>query len=465
MLKLIIKKFIPKGLLLFYHKILAYLAVLFYGWPSNKLIVVGVTGTAGKSTVVYLISKILEEAGYKVGFTNSFAFKVAEKEWPNKTKMTMPGRFFMQKILKEMVKAGCQYAIIETSSEGILQFRHLGINYDAAVFTGLHPEHIEAHGSFERYRRAKAELFKKLKAQKPKFKAKTQNLKSKKISVVNLDDENADYFLKFEADEYYGFTVKSESKTQIHPNEMNKVKIIETKDVELASDGSRFVVQGSRFKVNLLGEFNVYNVLAAITVALSQGISLEACQKTLEKIKGLPGRMEIVIEKPFKVIVDYAHTPVELEGVYQTLANLYKSTTDNTNISDIRGQISEDSRRLICVLGSAGGGRDKWKRPVLGKLAAQYCDCIILTNEDPYDENPNQILSEIKSGITNYQLLINNLYEILDRKEAIKKAIEIARKGDVVVITGKGCEPWIMGPKGIKIPWDDREVVRKFLNF
>jgi len=445
MIKEIIKKFLPKSFLLFYHKVLAYLADFFYNHPSSKLIVIGVTGTAGKSTTVNLIGKILEEAGLKVGLTTTMNFKIGEKEWINKTKMTMPGRFFMQKILKEMVKANCQYAIIETSSEGILQFRHLGIDYDIAVFTGLHPEHIEAHGSFENYKKAKGKLFEKLEKRKEKI---IDGKRIKKVIVVNLDDENADYFLSYKADEYYGYSLNSKSQI-LNPKKIQnlKIKIVKAENIKLADDGSSFTVDGVDFKINLLGEFNIYNCLASIAVALSQNIDLKICQGALEKIKFLPGRMEIVVEKPFKVIVDYAHTPKELENVYQF----------------VKFKLKNQESKIIGVLGSAGGGRDKWKRPVLGEIASQYCDFIILTNEDPYDEDPSQILSEIKTGILNSQFPISNLFEILDRREAIRKAISLAKENDIVIITGKGSEPWICVAHGKKIPWDDRKVVKEEL--
>lgn len=188
-----------------------------------------------------------------------------------------------------------------------------------------------------------------------------------------------------------------------------------------------------------MGKFNIYNSLAAICVGLSQGIDLEVCKDGLEKARGTPGRMELVINEPFQVFVDYAFTPNALEQVYQTLKTL--------------------NPKMICVLGACGGGRDKWKRPILGKLAAQYCDEIVITNEDPYDENPDRILLDIKSGIPNDKIQMTNL--ILDRRKAIRKALESAKPGDIVMITGKGCEPSICIAEGKQIPWDDREVVRE----
>ncbi len=399
MIKDLIKKFIPSFLLSWYHFGLAFLGAVIYRFPSRKLIVIGVTGTKGKSTVVDFCHRIFQTAGFKVASLSSIRFKINDEERPNLLKMTMPGRFQIQKFFRKALNQGCQYMILEVTSEGIAQHRHEFIRFNAAVFTNLSAEHIERHGSFENYKKAKGKLF-----------AATKN-----IHIINIDDENAKYFLQFPA--------KKKITYGLNQGDINN------KDI--------------KFQLQLPGEFNIYNALAAISVGLSQGISLEICQKAIEKTKGIPGRMETVIENPFKVIVDYAHIPDALEKVYQTLTHQF---------------INSSTNKLICVLGSAGGGRDKWKRPEMGEIAAQYCDKIILTNEDPYDEEPIQILNQIEAGIIKAK---SPVIKILDRKEAIKKAITSAEPGDTVIITGKGCEPWMMLARGKKIPWDDREIVRE----
>ena len=440
MLKSILKKIIPKKLFVFYYQSLALLAAFFYNQPSQKMIVIGITGTAGKSTVVNLVGRILEKAGYQCGWATTFNFKVGPKEWINKTKMTMLGRFALQKMLKQMLIAGSKYAIIETSSEGIIQSRHLGINYDVAVFTNLSPEHIESHGGFDKYRQAKQKLFYNLTKKHKRINGRT----IKKVIVANLDDENAEYFLKFTADEKYGYTIKNLGS---RIKNLEGLKVVKAENICLDLNNSKFQILNSKFIINLAGEFNVYNSLAAICVAMSQGVSLEICQKALEEINLMPGRMEKIITHPFEVIVDYAHTPESLEQVYKTLQN---------------SKFQIPNSKLICGLGAAGGGRDKWKRPKLGVLAEKYCDSIIITNEDPYNEDPNKILSEIKSGIPNSKFQIpNSFFEILDRREAIKKALSLAKEKDVVVITGKGCEQCIMGQNNTKVFWDDREVVKE----
>ncbi len=427
------RKFLPEKLLNFYHLLLNFLGALYYGFPSRKLKVIGVTGTNGKTTVVNLIYEILKTAGFKVAAFSSLDFKIGEVSQKNTLKMTMPGRWYLQKLLKRAQKEGCQYAIVEVTSEGIKQNRHRFIKFDTAILTNLRPEHIEAHGSFEKYRQAKAELFKI----------------TKKTHILNLDDENFEYFSKFPASQKYGYQIEiPNSKLKI---EASKYKIIQAKDIKLQENYSSFKIQNIQFHLPLPGLFNVYNALSAISSCLVENISLKLMAEALKNIKGVPGRMEVIQEKPFKVVVDYAHTPDALESVYQTLLE----NPTNKNLKT----------RLICVFGSAGGGRDKWKRPEMGKIAAKYCQYIILTNEDPYDENPKEILDQIEQGIKKAEQFKPNLLKILDRKEAIKKAIQLANSGDVVIITGKGAEPWMCLAKGQKLPWDDREIAKKALEY
>ena len=388
-MKNLLKKIIPDFIFSWYHFGWAFLGAVVYGFPAQKLKIIGVTGTNGKSTVVFLISRILEEAGYSVAALSSIQFKIKDKVWPNNLKMTMPGRLKLQKFLRQAAQADCQYVVLEVTSEGIKQHRHQFINFETAVLTNLTPEHLESHGGFENYKKAKAKLF--------------QSVKPQGKIIVNLDDNNADYFMQFKAKEKIGYTVNSKPE----------------------------------FKLNLLGQFNISNALAAISVAQAEGVSLDKIKLALEEIKSIPGRMEIVIKEPYTVIVDYAHTPDALEKVYQTIKEVF-------------------SGRIIGVLGATGGGRDKWKRPALGKIAEQYLDKIIITNEDPYDENPKVIIDKVATGLKQKQP-----ERILDRRQAIQRALKLAQEGDVVIITGKGCESWMCVSQGKKIPWDDRQVVRE----
>ena len=316
----------------------------------------------------------------------------------------MPGRFTIQKLLREAVDKNCDYFVLEVTSEGIKQYRHMFINFYIAVFTNLSLEHVESHGSFENYRNAKLKLFKK----------------TSKVHIINGDDENSNFFEK----------VRAEKKIIFGKRGINAENIIEKKD------GISFVVEGNNFDVPLIGRFNVYNALASIVISNFLGISFEIASRALKKIN-IDGRMEIISQNPL-VVVDYAHTPVSLEEVYKNIKSLNKG-------------------KMICVLGSCGGGRDKWKRPIFGELAHKYCDEIIFTNEDPYDEDPNKIIEDVMVGSK------GKGEKIIDRKKAIKKAIEMASGNDAVVITGKGSEPWMCVENGKKISWDDRKIAREVL--
>ncbi len=450
-----LRKYAPQGLINFYHKTLAVLANVYYGWPSEKLIVIGVTGTNGKTSTCEFIAKILEEDGYKVGLASTAVFKIAGKEWLNDKKMTMLGRFALQKMLRQMVDAGCKYAVIETSSQGVEQFRHLGIHYDICVFTNLTPEHIEAHGGFENYKTAKLKLFKHLERQKNK---KLKNLKIKKVIVVNGDDKYALEFLDFKVDEKIAYYLNHEpclpagrSRIMNHGSElMDKLSTIIADGVEYLPGGLRFNIDDEIFNLKLFGRFNVYNSLAAIAVARSQDIDLAVCQKALEKIVSVPGRMEFIeTDKDFKVLVDYAPEPESLKQLFETI-ELHHLVPPNG--------------RIIHVFGSCGGGRDIARRPIMGELSAKQTAIQIITNEDPYDDDPREIIDAVADGALKAGRMLNeNLFKIIDRREAIKFALSLARSGDLVLLTGKGCEQAICVKNGCKIKWDEREVVREEL--
>ncbi len=394
-----------KKLYSIYHFLLSFLGAILYRFPSKGIRVIGVTGTNGKTTTVHIISEILKKEGYRVASTSSVKFEVNNKKKDNLLKMTMPGRFALQRFLREAVDAGCSYAVLEVSSEGIEQHRHRFINFHTAVMTNLSKEHIESHGSFENYKKAKGKLFRE----------------TKRRHVINLDDKHKDYFLSFPAKEKIYYSLKSRS-AQVFAEK-----------VQSTSQGVSFVINGEDVFVPLKGSFNVYNVLAAVAAVFPK----RSVKKPLSEMGVVPGRMEEVISSPFRVIVDYAVTPESLELVYKA----------------VRRDFSP--RRVICVFGACGGGRDKWKRPVMGEVASKNCDKIIVTSEDPYDEDPRSIVE---------QTAPSGADKVIDRQEAIEKAISQAQEGDVIVITGKGSEPWMCLARGEKIPWDDRKIAKEFFD-
>ncbi len=405
-LKETIKKLTPSFLLKWYHFTLAFLGAAFYSFPSKELNVIGVTGTNGKTTTIRMIYEILKKK-YKVAYFSSIESRIGKEQKDNNLRMTMPGRFTLQKFFKRALNANCDCVLVEVTSEGIKQFRHKFIDFNVSVFTNLSPEHIESHGSFEKYRAAKQELFKE-----------TSN-----VHILNMDDENIEYF-EFPADKKYYYGKESSGK---------KEEIIATNCVS-DKKGSTFKIEGVKFELPLLGSFNIYNALAAICVGLSQNINLENCAQALKDVKEVEGRMETVIDNSFRVIVDYAFTPNALEKVYKTIKKSFKP------------------KKLICVLGACGGGRDKWKRPVLGEIAKNNCQEIIVTNEDPYNEDPEKIIDQIIKGTG------PKAKKIIKRRKAIRESLKLADKGDIVVITGKGSESSICLKNGERKSWDDRKV-------
>lgn len=395
-----------------YHYAFAALGALIYRLPSKEITVIGVTGTKGKSTVTELINAIFEQDGRRTAVAGTIRFKIGEKSERNMYKMTMPGRFFIQKFLRDAVSAGCDIAIIEMTSEGAKQWRHAFIHLDALVFTNLSPEHIESHGSYDKYIAAKLRLATAL----------AESKKRPRFMVANADDEHGALFLETHVEHTLPYSLKD---LELHT--LNK------EDISL-------VLQGTTIRTPLVGLFNVYNVLAAITLTRAFGVPLTTITKALATLAPIKGRVERFkspknASKNVTAVVDYAHTPDSLEKLYQAFPRETK----------------------VCILGNTGGGRDTWKRPEMGRIAAEYCDQVILTNEDPYDEDPRKIVDEMARGIDND----SKLRIIMDRREAIRTALTDAPDGSVVLISGKGTDPYIMGPHNTKMPWSDAKVVQQ----
>ncbi|RJQ33423.1 UDP-N-acetylmuramyl-tripeptide synthetase [Candidatus Parcubacteria bacterium] len=407
-MKKMIESILPESFLSAYHFALAHLAAFRYGHPSRKLLVIAVTGTKGKSSVTEMINAILEEAGYKTAVLNSIRFKIDDESKPNLLRMSMPGRFFIQRFLHTALEAKCTAAILEMTSEGARQHRHRAIDIDALVFTNLAPEHIERHGSFEAYADAKFSIGQQL----------ARAAKNPRIIVANADDKESLRYLTLPVEKRVSFSLSRQE------------------DVQAGERGGHFTFEGEQITVHLPGIFSLENALAAASCAHALGIDAPTIARAVAKIKKIAGRGERIEEgQMFTVVVDYAHTPDSLKALYDAYAH----------------------SRKICVLGNTGGGRDTWKRPVMGKIADDYCEEVILTNEDPYDENPRSIVDQMAEGMKRKPEII------MDRREAIREALSRAKASDVVLISGKGTDPCICIANGKKIPWNDAEVVREEL--
>ncbi len=407
-LQSIIPPFIFSHLLASYHFILSWGAALMYGFPSRGLFVIGVTGTKGKSSVSEMMNAILEEAGYRTALANTIRFKIDKNSRRNLFKMTMPGRGFLQKFLREARDADCTHVVLEITSEGARQFRNNGIDLNALIFTNIAPEHIESHGSYDAYKRAKLAIGMSL----------VRSPKRPRTLVANAEDEVGKKFLALPVDRALPFRLEDAKPYQGLENKISMT----WSDVT--------------FDVPFPGTFTILNALAVSTLARSLGISAEVVGRALQHMQPILGRVErIEAGQKFTAVVDYAHTTDSLIALYGAFPRA----------------------RKICVLGNTGGGRDTWKRKEMGAIADKTCDTVILTNEDPYDEDPLKIVEAMAEGMARRPLII------MDRREAIRRALKEARAGDAVLITGKGTDPYIMGARGTKTPWSDADVVREEL--
>ncbi|MFH0740212.1 MAG: UDP-N-acetylmuramoyl-L-alanyl-D-glutamate--2,6-diaminopimelate ligase [bacterium] len=438
-LKSTIKKLLGRRGMRAYHYLAAQVAALYFGYPSKNLITIGVVGTKGKTSTANFIWACLQQAGLGTAMLSTANIRMGQKEVLNQYHMTMPKAFIIQRFLKRTLDEKLAVAIIEATSEGIKQFRHKGIDFDFLVFTNLSPEHLPSHGnSFDKYQKTKGQIFAGLTNYPDKHLA---NRDIKKTIIANIDDPNSQYFLNFKAEKKVSFAIKNKADYQ--------ATNLQADDKEIS-----FSVKGRLYRLNLIGEFNVYNALPAIAICELLKIPYEQIRDGLANLKILPGRMEIINSpsasggdgQDFVVLVDYAHEPKSIELALKASRNLVK-----------------DNGKLIILLGAEGGGRDKAKRPKMGELAGQLADVAVVSNVDPYDDDPKEIIKDIAVASARVGKVVNqNLFVIEDRREGIKKCLQIAKEGDVVLITGKGAEQSMI-IQGQKIPWDDREVVKEEL--
>ncbi len=399
---------------------LALTAKVFYQNPSKKVKVIGVTGTKGKTTTTFLIRHLLEWAGEKTGLIGTISYQVGKKSYaaPN----TTPSALIVNRLLSEMEKAKCSYAVMEVSSHALAQKRVMGVEFKGAVFTNLGRDHLDFHKTFSNYYKAKKILF--------------DRFPTVRVRTVNADDSYGRNLLKSLGKKGVGYGIKTKCRYQ-------------ALQVQLHPGKSSFVLQGRSFEVPLTGLFNVYNSLAALSVLKEMGFSWDVLQEGLSKAPAVPGRFEEVkAGQPFTVLVDYAHTSDALEQALLASKEILQQTT---------------GKRLICVFG-CGGDRDKTKRPLMGKISAELADLTVVTSDNPRTENPKAILKDILAGIPERftKAKGGNVLVKEDRGAAIQLALSKAQAGDLVLIAGKGHETYqIFGTQ--KHHFDDREEARKVL--
>jgi UDP-N-acetylmuramoyl-L-alanyl-D-glutamate--2,6-diaminopimelate ligase len=424
-----LRKTIPEraALRLFYHKIMAIVATIFYRFPSSNLHIIAVTGTSGKSTTVELIQFLLQNTGRKCGSISTINFHIGEETTLNKTLRTSLSPWKTQKMLRKMVSKKCEFCVIEVSSHAIDQNRTWGINIDTAVLTNISDnEHLDYHGTFAEYVRTKAEIFRKL-----NFLARKPHIQ--KTIVLNRDDDQYDFFMDFSADKKWTFSSKKRS--DFHPE--NVKFFIEKTVFDLAIPNEK-----ENFSVPIVGAHNLENLITAIAAVSPNGITLKSIKKALEKFKGIPGRLESInLGQKFSVIVDFSYKPSALRAILKTCKDLSKG-------------------KIIIVWGGAGGrAESNWRESA--KIIHEMADEVVITTDDPGDTDTREISKIIRSEIPRKEG--EDFFEIEDRYEAIRYAIFTAQEKDIVIIAGRGHEQTqVVGKQ--RINFDDREVCREILN-
>lgn len=394
------------------RKNLAYIAATFYEYPVNKMKLIGVTGTNGKTTTTYLIGRILEEAHYKVGVLGTIENRIGQIIM--EAKRTTPESLDLQGLFFQMVKENVTHGVMEVSSHALELNRVAGCHFEIGIFTNLSLDHLDFHKTMENYRNAKAKLFKDC-----------------KYAIINLDDSNAEEIMKQSSGKIITFGIEKEADFRAY-------------EIRMDSKGIEFTVnidnEKVRFKLTSIGRFNIYNALGAIAAAYYLGIPVETIKNALKRMKGVPGRVQsIESHLDFDILIDYAHAPDGLENVLKTIKEFAKG-------------------RIITVFG-CGGDRDKSKRPVMGKIAGEYSDYCIITSDNPRTEDPEKIIEEIEVGIKETNC---SYVKVVDRREGIKKAMNVAQKDDIILIAGKGHENYQV-LKNQVIHFDDVEEVKAIL--
>ncbi len=396
-------------------KILGQLASTFYDFPSEKMTVVGVTGTNGKTTTASLLFNLYTSIGFKCGLLSTIEVKIGDKVLPSTH--TTPDAISIQSFMNEMVKNGCTHCFMEVSSHAIDQYRIEGIDFDGAIFTNITHDHLDYHKTFSHYLDTKKRFF--------------DDLKATAVAITNIDDKNGNFMLQNTAAKKVSYALKSMGDY--------RCSILDT-----FTEGMSLKIEGKEIYTQLSGEFNAYNILAVYAMASELGMDREVLDIAISKLKPIQGRFQTVISHTKKIIgiIDYAHTPDALEKLLFEAKRLKRENN------------------LISVVG-CGGNRDKEKRPKMAQIACEYSDKVLLTSDNPRDENPVDIIKEMKEGLDG--TMLKSTLTIVDRQEAIRTACMLSEAGDVIVVAGKGHETY-QEIQGVKYDFDDRKVLELIFN-
>lgn len=423
----LLKRLIPDRhpIRLGWHKAKAFAAAVRYGFPGRKLTVIGVTGTDGKTTTVGMITHILHHSNVKVGALSTAFFQMGDDIIWNETQKTSPSPFVIQKFLKNLVSQGYTHAVLEYSSHGLVQGRTNHTYPSVCTVTNTSMEHLDYHKTMDQYQKDKGILF--------------DMLTGKRVKVLNIDDSSYAQYKDSSSLETYTFGLEQCTTNNNHHFWLSEVVTHPSSSSATIHDGSAT----SKLQLPLPGSFNLLNAMCAIACTTACGIPLDQSAKALESFEGMPGRMEKIDEgQDFSVYVDFTVTPGSYE---QTLTTL-------------RGMI-ESGKRILVLTGSCGD-RMKEKRPIIGKICSELADVVVVSNEDPYTEDPQTIIEEVWSGI---DASITDAHKIFDRKEAISFLLQSAQSGDAVLLAGKGSDTTMWVASG-QIPWNERAIVREILH-
>ena len=411
-----------------YHYVRGVIAFWMSGNPARDMIVIGITGTKGKTTTTNLIAKWLQKAGKKVAMFSTVNISINGETEDNNMKMTTPSPFFLWNWLREARDAGCEYAVIETSSHALFYHRVHGLRYDAAVLTNIAQDHLDLHKTMDNYVDTKLQLFKNL------YKNGIQKW-IRKIGVVNIDSEYSDRFLSKDIVVDNLYTVGFSPSAQIRAENVVTTDFATEFDVRIPSNQFHLTSR-------LPGNFNISNILCAVAVLMSQKIDVTTIQALIGEFACVPGRLEEISNSRWaKIYVDYAHTEESLQSVLRTLREM------------------KNTKRIITVFG-ATGDRDRTKRPKMGKVVDDMSDIVILTDDDTYTEDSLRIIRDVTEGISRKEG--EWFWVIPSREDAIRTALIMLHPGDVLIVAGKGAET-VQVTQQWPIPWNDRKVIEKIL--